>query len=185
MCMKHPKPIWLDKWKIEKGQRLSPETEFKPSARYVKLPCKVCGSMVRLTETKAKKYWAGFCSKECAYNKRRTGLSVEKTCKACDSKYNVRPGSKSKFCSIECHDKFRRKPWTDFDKHLRQSWKYKEWRSKVLVRDNFICQKCKKKGNIAHHLELFALNPEKRFDINNGMTLCRKCHIQIHNKELH
>ena len=184
--MAHPNPTWLEQWKFKKGCRFSPNTEFKPTARYVKIPCRRCESMVLLTETKAKKYWGGFCSKKCADDAKRTGFSVERECKQCEKKYYVTPNRKqSKFCSDECHGKSKRKTWTDFDKHIRQRWKYKEWRMKVLVRDNFVCQDCKKMGNIAHHLELFAINPKKRFNISNGITLCRKCHIKIHAKELH
>lgn len=184
--MAHPTPKWLKKWELKKGQRLSPETEFKSSARYVYIPCRKCGSIVRLTETKAEKFWAGFCSKKCADEAKRKGFSVKKNCKQCGKEYRVCPNhAKSKFCSEDCHYKARRKSWTDFDKHIRQSWQYKEWRTKVLARDNFVCQDCKEKGNIAHHLELFGLNLEKRFEIENGITLCRKCHVKKHTKELH
>ena len=184
--MVHENPTWLEKWKFKKGCRFSPSTEFKPTARYVKIPCRKCGSIVHLTETKAKKYWGGFCSKKCANDTKRTGLSVKRQCKQCGITFNVCPSHKrSQFCSVDCYYKSKRKSWTDFDKHLRQSWEYKEWRTKVLARDDFICKDCKMKGNIAHHLELFALNLKKRFDINNGITLCRKCHIKRHTKELY
>lgn len=183
--MAHPTPVWLKGWEIQKGQRLSPKTEFKPTARYVKIPCRGCRGIVELTETKAKKYWSGFCSKKCADDAKRTGFSVERICKQCGKKFKVRPVHKrSNFCSKKCYGKSKRKSWTDFDKNIRQSWQYKEWRIKVLTKDNFVCRDCKKKGNIAHHLELFALNPKKRFEVKNGIALCRKCHLKRHQKEL-
>lgn len=77
--------------------------------------------------------------------------------------------------------------WTGFITpqriRIRQSSEYKQWRSAVFKRDNYICQCCgARNGNghkvilHAHHLECFSDNPELRFDINNGITLCFKCH---------
>ena len=61
---------------------------------------------------------------------------------------------------------------------LRDSLKYREWRSAVLKRDNYTCQDCGEKKNKlqAHHLKPFAYFPELRFIIDNGRTLCINCH---------
>lgn len=62
---------------------------------------------------------------------------------------------------------------------LRKSLKYKFWREAVFKRDNFTCVLCgsKKSGNLeADHIKSFSLYPELRFDIDNGRTLCKKCH---------
>jgi 5-methylcytosine-specific restriction endonuclease McrA len=57
-----------------------------------------------------------------------------------------------------------------------------EWAKNVKKRDNYICQVCFKNSNnlISHHLMAFAQYPELRLDINNGITLCRKCHNEFH-----
>ena len=63
---------------------------------------------------------------------------------------------------------------------------YKEWRLRVYKRDKFSCQmpKCKaKKGLQAHHIRKWSSASTLRYDINNGITLCRKCHKEITGNE--
>lgn len=88
---------------------------------------------------------------------------------------------------------------------IRQSMKYKIWHDNIFQRDNFICQKCyvySKKGNRitlhAHHIKEFsvifhnnniktyedALNCNELWDVNNGITLCIKCHKLIHKNKV-
>lgn len=70
-------------------------------------------------------------------------------------------------------------PW--ISKHDRNSDGYKKWRKKVFVRDNFQCQNCGTKKNLqAHHIKPWALYEELRYDLKNGITLCRSCHLKAH-----
>jgi len=65
------------------------------------------------------------------------------------------------------------------DKHLyRKTSKYREWRKQVYERDNYTCRICDHKGGKleAHHIKPQRLYPELRYDINNGVTLCMRCH---------
>ena len=67
----------------------------------------------------------------------------------------------------------------------RSTEEYKEWRASVLARDNFMCQSCgitKAKLN-AHHIKRFRNDIGGRTDIDNGMTLCERCHIELHSQE--
>jgi 5-methylcytosine-specific restriction endonuclease McrA len=66
----------------------------------------------------------------------------------------------------------------------RNSQALKDWRTFVFNRDKFLCQICGSKGKRlnAHHLESFHSNQNLRFDVNNGVTLCYKCHTQFHKK---
>lgn len=66
----------------------------------------------------------------------------------------------------------------DLDTLERNSAKYLHWRQTVFERDNYTCQKCGKRGgNLeAHHIDNFHDYIDLRYDLNNGTTLCRKCH---------
>lgn len=58
---------------------------------------------------------------------------------------------------------------------------YVAWRRKVFIRDNHTCQNCKKRGVEieAHHVKSWARHPELRYEVSNGITLCRiPCHVE-------
>lgn len=68
---------------------------------------------------------------------------------------------------------------------LRSSIKNKQWRNSVFERDDFTCQICGDSGggNLnAHHVKEWAKYPELRFNLDNGITLCKDCHVNIHKK---
>ena len=90
-----------------------------------------------------------------------------------------------------------------FRKHLNPQWKenainrwrvilhnqfeYKEWRKQVFERDHYACATCRKPSNgdiRAHHIVPVETDKDKIFDVNNGITLCKKCHRSIKKKEL-
>lgn len=67
--------------------------------------------------------------------------------------------------------------------------KYKLWRSGIFERDNWICQTCGKRSCSgdpiyleAHHIIRWSLNKKLRYTLNNGVTLCKECHKNIHKK---
>lgn len=68
------------------------------------------------------------------------------------------------------------------NKLIRGSFIYKIWRESVFLRDNWTCQKCKKRGEYIHphHIKNFSDNIDVRFAIDNGITLCKKCHNVFH-----
>ncbi len=68
---------------------------------------------------------------------------------------------------------------TEKNKLLRMSFAFKEWRKKVFERDCYTCQMC---GQVSgelhpHHIKKFADYPKLRFVVDNGVTLCKFCHI--------
>jgi len=59
-----------------------------------------------------------------------------------------------------------------------------DWRKEIYERDKYICQICgDNRGGIfnAHHLMGYNKYPKLRFDKNNGITLCKTCHMDFHN----
>lgn len=63
----------------------------------------------------------------------------------------------------------------------RNSAKSKLWKKLVLEKDNFKCTSCDSITALcAHHIKEWDDYPELRYDINNGITLCRKCHMSHH-----
>jgi hypothetical protein len=76
---------------------------------------------------------------------------------------------------------------------IRATQKYRDWRTSVFKRDNFICQNCGDSigGNLeAHHIDSFtdildknniktvnkALKCKEVWNVDNGQTLCKDCH---------
>jgi len=65
---------------------------------------------------------------------------------------------------------------------------YKEWRRKVYTRDKRRCQMpgCKSRFQLqAHHIKTWSEASILRYDVHNGITLCRNCHDSINGSESH
>ena len=74
------------------------------------------------------------------------------------------------------------------EQHMaRNNTYYKEWKDKVFKRDNYTCQCCGKRGgNLnAHHIYNFSKHPDLRYDVDNGITLCEKCHLLGYENSFH
>ena len=82
---------------------------------------------------------------------------------------------------------------TPLKRQIRNCFEYRQWRSDIFTRDNFTCHICSKRGGVieADHypkkfstifdenkIESFeqAQKCEEFWNINNGRTLCSKCH---------
>jgi 5-methylcytosine-specific restriction endonuclease McrA len=102
------------------------------------------------------------------------------SCLRCSKEVKVKPVhfGKQKFCSKKCADIFKDKGKTSEVRKLRSSTEYKLWRTAVFERDGYKCIWCKQIGGKlnADHIKRFADYPALRFAIDNGRTLCEKCH---------
>lgn len=55
------------------------------------------------------------------------------------------------------------------------------WAAEVKRIGHFQCDICGRRGNLnSHHLYSWSDNPDKRYDVNNGTTLCKSCHDLFH-----
>jgi hypothetical protein len=86
-------------------------------------------------------------------------------------------------CGIESRSKENSPLWrggvTTENSQIRHSVEYIKWRESVFKRDGYMCQAFgdNNGGNLeAHHIENFSEIPEKRFSVENGITLCKKHH---------
>jgi len=163
--------------------------------------CHTCGkeyylSQCHIADGKTKKY--NYCSYKClgASNKK---VAEPKTCPVCkksflpkDNRWGYSNHKKAVYCSVKCSTKDHPPPilkgldhpnWKG-DKARRRSRSndHDIWRRLVLERDKATCQKCgKKDGTLhAHHILPFETHPDKRTDLDNGITLCEKCHWKEH-----
>ena len=71
---------------------------------------------------------------------------------------------------------------------IRNSHRYRYvFRPAVIERDNHTCQECYKDETEVllevHHIENVIDYPELIMDVDNGITLCQKCHWGIRGKE--
>jgi hypothetical protein len=71
----------------------------------------------------------------------------------------------------------------------RKGKEFKLWRISVFERDDYTCQRCKKRSSAGerislhpHHIKNFSDWVELRFAIDNGITFCEKCHKLFHKK---
>lgn len=146
--------------------------------------CTVCDKEYYISGYRAEN--SKFCSKEC-WTKRRK-LNECEYCHKPITSYHAK-----KYCSRKCsHSAMvgdKAPTWIDGKSlerdRARDGSELREWRTKVFKRDNYTCQHCGDKKQIqAHHIIEWAKDESKRFDIDNGLTLCVKCHSKVHGRNI-
>lgn len=66
----------------------------------------------------------------------------------------------------------------------RNTPEYREWK-KIVKKDKEYCDCCSTafaEWNVAcaHHMNSWNNNPDERYDVNNGVTICWECHWEFH-----
>jgi predicted RNA-binding Zn-ribbon protein involved in translation (DUF1610 family) len=88
---------------------------------------------------------------------------------------------------------------TVLKERIRDLFEYRQWRSDVFTRDSFICSECNCGGNKLHAHHIVPLNVliqkyeitslkqavdcEELWNINNGITYCKYCHLDLHKQK--
>lgn len=133
-----------------------------------------------------------YCSQSCQSEASKKRINLN--CEICKKEYSVNFARKntSRFCSKDCLRKHtgylastrigilnsQYKGFND-EKRTNKS-KLKLWSNLVKRRDKS-CKLCGSIENLeAHHVKSYKDNPDLRFDIDNGITLCLKCHALQH-----
>ena len=113
-----------------------------------------------------------------------------KTCNICGVTKELSLMKKDSRICKDCRNRARRTgnpigrpvggtPWNKSDGLKRGSWRENEWVKLVKERDHYICQHCECNNRLrmqAHHIVPWKDSVELRFELSNGMTLCRSCH---------
>lgn len=105
----------------------------------------------------------------------------EQARKTCMEKYGV--STYLKFFNGKGEKNTRWKGGVARKRSERFTIEYIYWRKAVYHRDNYTCQCCGVHGSTdlnAHHIMNWKDNPDLRFDVNNGITLCESCHLLFH-----
>lgn len=105
-----------------------------------------------------------------------------------NNNWNKKPSIKTRKKLSKSHKGEKGSNWkggiTSKNKEIRNSIEFRLWREAIFIKDNWICQRCKISGGHLHphHIFNFASYFDLRFDISNGITLCKKCHDEFHKK---
>ena len=139
-----------------------------------------------------------------AFQKKCKQKRILLQCEVCGSINEYPPCRKDrKFCSSKCYGLSKKgKPWhshmNQFLPHGKKHYNWKggiktrwptreaiKWRNEIFKRDDYICQECKKRGCYleAHHIKKQSEFLDLKYEITNGITLCKKCHLKTYGKE--
>lgn len=171
---------------------------------FTNLICKNCHKEFKVEKSyiisqKNRNQNINFCSKECQTQYQARNM-IEVTCDYCGKVYKKNKNyiGEMHFCSLKCRNAYRtikKEKYAEIANYLRTSTRYKNWRKEVLKRDYYKCTKCnsKKELQVHHKITLYSIVEKYSFnikdimnspefnDIENGITLCRECHIKEHN----
>lgn len=207
-CLSCGKKMWVKKstLKEKKGKYCSRECFI----RRIKVNCLECNKVFETHPYKIRDGKGKYCSRECCskHKKRNRVKAACSVCgKSFDMEYakgteRLKSKSGKIFCSRECYYKYNRgknvynyNPDRALWKRIRTLSEFIEWRNVVFKRDNYACRFCETTGQMnVHHIKHFAdiikeydiktmddaLNCNALWDVNNGITLCVKCHAEQH-----
>ena len=177
-------------WRYHKFCSLKCAVDFK--RQNIKVKCKWCGKVYFVTKTRLK--YTKYCSKkcfDCAQKEPRKKIKCNNCGKIIIRRIGKLKGHKKHFCCRKCYLVFNRgKNHYEYKelKHLtHDGYKLDRWAMDVKKRDGYICRECGCKNSSyiqAHHIKDVLNNNNLKFNINNGVSLCIKCHAKKHNDDI-
>ncbi len=149
--------------------------------------CVICGNEKTVWDSEYNRSHPKYCSRDCS-NKGYTKALIAFKCDGCGKKSFMRAYKRKRYCTHACFLKNASiLPTLTGEKHYL--WKggndpkrknltlNKKWRKAVLERDGYKCVYCGSNEKLeADHLWPAFFAPELALDIDNGQTLCQKCH---------
>jgi hypothetical protein len=155
--------------------------------------CIYCGNSFTDKNQINRKYCCLSCSIKDKENPNPPKKKIQKICLYCNKTFFVHQyRHDAKYCSQRCLAKSKTgnvsKNWkggiTSENLRIRNSEEMKNWRTQVLERDNYTCQKCGQVGGVLniHHIIPFSADKTLRFEVSNGITLCFNCHKKEHKR---
>lgn len=174
-CKRDTIRYWMDKYNIEKrtnidGSKLNPsiDTQFKVGQQPWNKG--TSGVMIAWNKNKSNPHKESCKCPICSHKRgeiiNRPWLGKERVSMRGENNINWKGGITSE------------------NEKVRKSTSLKDWKIAVIKRDNYICQICGQRGEELHihHIKVFAKYPEERFNVDNGITLCRDCHVDLHHQ---
>lgn len=193
----------LNKIKDGKGKYCSKACQIKDCS--VTRVCKGCGKTFSFPRWQNKICCSLSCNAKWKKIKNKEKNYIERNCLQCGKKMEIlvtrNNNNRGKFCSKKCYNEWLAQIYEHYNTSLdriRGLKKYKNWRESILQRDRYCCVKCKTKNLLeVDHIKPFiqividnniqntkqARECKELWDINNGQTLCRKCHAKKSKKQ--
>jgi len=176
----------------KKGKPTKSNTVFKKGmvpwnkAEAIFIECSCCGESIKVEKNQLGR--KKFCSKQCFYKGRelkglfevghKDFVPIESRGHSEETKRKISEKSRA---SAKRGD--QSPLWKGGARKERKiamgRYEYKEWRTSVFKRDNYTCVICGAKGGYleADHIKPWALYEALRYEVDNGRTLCKTCHI--------
>lgn len=159
--------------------------------------------MIKICEECGKEFegksFSKYCDPICRDNKNKRTKNVSKSkkraiaweqmehkkiCPICNSEFEITQQHRGKkYCSDKCRRKAERVfgTKTDVDLKYKDEIRFSGNREKALQRDKYECQMCNNKTQlVVHHKDCSGQSDNPNNELDNLITLCRKCHINLH-----
>lgn len=162
-----------------------------PAAKpWVSLTCKHCQKVFEVQPWAAKTGRKKFCSKACFFLGRELKRTFEKghldlvppesRGHSEETKRKISEHQRKNPRRGEANQNWRGGLRTERKRAMGQ-YPYKDWRTAVFTRDNWTCQCCGVRGGYleADHIQPWCAFPDLRYDVDNGRTVCKTCHLSL------